>query len=308
VLAALAGLTACGSPAPTVDAAVPADAWTPPDTWSAPDVCDPAFVHVLEGVENDTVSIDLDTTTMMGAPRDLGLHCGNPGYELRWVNQAVIELHVPGTGMQGVRVSTDNAQTQIDFNTVVQLRTECRTVPTGVLPPTCFDNVSTADVHSVGGATVPGGSTLYIYVTGYSDPPPTVIESEMGPVHVDIAIAPNTAPTLASGTVMWSGIDTLVTANAHDAEGPVVGYAFSLYAGAARLDFNGDGVATEDDVFLVGFDSVSGGPDYVAQSRIRGASLAVEQVCTMSAHCTQMGIQVYDQAMALSNVIRVNLP
>jgi hypothetical protein len=306
--ATLLCLAGCNSSPPAAtDAAVPPDAWTMPDAYVTPDSCDPAHLHRVDGMMGSTVSIDLNTDMTSTRPRDLGPACGNTAAELRWARQEVVEFHVPGTGSMGVHVSTDNTMTQSNFNTLIQVRSgSCAAVPQSVLPLSCFDDVSQTNLRTDGGYTAMGGSTLYFVVTGYSDPPATEMAVDHGMVHVEFTVTPNTPPMLTGGTATLNGINTIVSATATDAEGPIGGYAFSLFNAGGQLDTNGDGVGNGNDVFVLPFDSVDTmGTTYTGHSLIDGMQLRVAEVCRGGAMCTQMGLVVYDQQYATSNMIMV---
>lgn len=118
----------------------------------------------------EAVSVFLDTSMTRSRPRDLGLACGNVEAELRWAPQEVIELHVPGEGPVAIEFDTARDGTPFEFNTVVQVRRECERVPTGIFPPSCFDDISDTpgaeEYRSAGEIAAMGGDVLYFYVTG----------------------------------------------------------------------------------------------------------------------------------------------
>lgn len=316
--AALLALAGCntGTPAPTdggVDAASLPDA-----TYLPPDSCDMTNLHVLDGMAGGTVSLDFDTTMTTSRPRDLGPACGNPASDIRWAPQEIVEFHVPGTGMQGVRISTDSpSTTPINLNTVIQVRTgECRAIPTTSFPPTCFDDVSAANLLSTGGLTVMGGTTLYVIVTGYSNPPAGEMAVDRGHIHVDFSVAPNTPPTLTSGSGLFTGDDTLVIATGTDPDGPIAGFFMTLYNASGGLDTNGDGRFDDGDAFQFPFDSVmASAPSYTGQTLISGTNAAwngyvygFAAACRQAGvACTQFGLRAYDQQYALSPELRVDV-
>lgn len=308
----LLALAACDNGAPpAIDGGT--DAASLPDaTYRAPDSCDMTHLHTLDGMAGGTVSIDLDTTMTTTRPRDLGPGCGNTASDIRWAPQEVIEFHVPGTGMQGVRFTTDAAATSpINLNTLIQVREgECRMIPAGAFPPTCFDDVDPAtNLHSTGGITVMGGTTLYFIVTGYSNPPAGQMAVSEGTIHVDFSVAPNTPPTITAGTVLFSGVDTKITATATDAEGPIAGYAMQLYNAAGGIDTNGDGTFSDADSFVFTFDTVDNtAPTYRGHSLISGMVYRFAEACRQAGVlCTQFGLRVFDQQYALSAELRVNV-
>ena len=308
VLACCLALAACGSPLPPapVDAAGVPDSYTRADAFVI-DSCDPAHLHVLMGTMG-TVGIDLDTSMSTTRPRDLGPACGNPASDIRWANQEVIEFHVPGTGMQGVSFSTNNSMTAFNFNTVLEIRQgDCRTAPGATIPPSCFDDISQTNLQSAGGATVMGGSTLYVFVTGYTNPPPAEMAVDHGTVHVDFTVNPNTAPTITTGSAVFSRADTLIDATGTDQEGPIAGYLLAFYNAAGQIDLTGDGMITPADQLLIGFDTVDrAAPMYTGHSHINGMTqYALATYCHGAAHCTQFGLRLFDQQYAVSNELRV---
>jgi hypothetical protein len=308
VSVAAVALAAC-TPSP-VQPPPPDAAYIRPDAFIL-DSCDPSRLHVLMGAANGVTSIDLDTTMSTGRPRDLGLGCGNTAADARWANQEVIEFHVPGapSTMQGVAVSTNNTMTQMNFNTVLEVRTgDCRTAPATAIPPVCFDDVSATNLLSDGGFTVPGGSVVYVFVTGYSHPPAMEMAVDQGTVHVDFRVAPNTAPSITSGTALFSMGDTLITAVGTDAEGPIAGYSMAFYNAAGPIDLTGDGVIDAADQLLIPFDTVDrAAPMYTGHSHISGTTqYALATYChTAGVNCTQFGLRLYDQQFAFSNELRV---
>jgi hypothetical protein len=309
----LAGCNSTPAPPPadgSVDANLPPDAYMRPDAFVL-DSCDPSQLHVLMGMPNATVGIDLDTTMSSARPRDLGLGCGNTAADARWANQQVIEFHVPGTGMQGVTISTNNTMTQANFNTVLEVRTgDCRAVPTSAIPPSCFDDVSATDLLSEGGLTVMGGAVVYVFVTGYSNPPAMEMAVAQGTVHVDFHVAPNTAPVLTAGTATFSGVDTVVSATGTDAEGPFGGYTIAFYNAMGQIDLNGDGMINGGDQLLIPFDTITRmAPMYTGNSHINGMTqYRLADYCHQAAvHCTQFGLRVFDEQYAFSNELRVDV-
>lgn len=316
-LLALAGCAllavGCGGPAPAVDAAT-ADAFVAADGGTdafvpVPDSCDMAELTTLDGLMGDTVSADFDTTMTMTRPRDLGLRCGNASGEVRWADQEVVEFHVPGTGPVGVRFSAVNDGTQIDFNTVIQVRRgDCRMVPAESFPPSCFDNAAATEVRSAGGVQAMGGDTLYFFITGYSDPPASEMTVDEGTIHVEFTVEANTAPTLNSASVILAGTETIVTAEATDAEGPILGYVLAFYTAAGRLDIFGDGVADDNDVLTLAFESVDrAGTTYTGHDTIRAMTEYTIAGYCRAVGCTQLGIRVFDEGYAGSAELRVDV-
>ncbi|MFO0684229.1 MAG: hypothetical protein U0234_19405 [Sandaracinus sp.] len=301
-------LAACGSPAvlpAPVDGGT--DAYARPDAFRGPDSCDMEHLHVLEGMANGTVGIDFDTTMSDTRPRDLGLGCGNPAGDIRWAPQEVVELHVPGTGMQAVTFTTNNTMTAQNFNTVLQVRTGgCRDVPTATYPFTCFDDVSATNFATRGGITVMGGTTLYVIVTGWSHPPAEQGTVDHGMVHVDFTVAPNTPPTIDSGSVIFADVNVVNTIHVTDAESTLIGYTFRLYTVDGGVDLDGNGTFDAEDQFFQPFESVDAtAPTYVAHSFIDGMNEYTFAAYCRSIGCTEWGLSVFDQGYAQSAEVRV---
>ena len=314
-LVALTSLAAvgCGGPVVEVDAAV-ADASSAPDGGTdafvpIPDSCDMGELTAVDGVMGETVSVDFDTTMTTTRPRDLGLRCGNPSGEVRWAEQEVVEFHVPGTAPVGVRVSAVNDGTAIDFDTVIQVRRgDCREVPVDSFPPSCFNDATATEVRSGGGVQAMGGDTLYFIITGYSEPPASEMTVDAGAIHVEFTVEANTAPTLTDASVTLANAETLINVVATDAEGPIVGYVLSFYAGARRLDIFGDGVADDNDILTLAFESVDRvGTTYTGTDIIRSMTEYTIAGYCRAVGCTQLGIRVFDSGYAGSTELRVDV-
>jgi hypothetical protein len=307
-----AGLLGCDPPVASVDAATP-DAFAPVDAGSDafvfPDSCDMAEITTIDGVMGDTVSADFDTTMTTTRPRDLGLNCGNAGAEIRWAEQEVIEFHVPGTGPVGVQFTAVNDSTQMDFNTVIQVRHgDCRMVPATSFPPSCFDNASPTEVRSAGGVQAMGGDTLYFFVTGYSDPPASEGTVDEGTIHVEFTVEPNTPPTITSGSAVLAGTEAIITAEATDAEGPIAGFVMTFFTAMGQIDLTGDGVANDNDTLTFLFESVDrAAPMYTGHISIGMADgYRIAEYCR-EVGCTQFGLRVFDQGYAGSSELRVDV-
>ena len=306
-------LGGCGNPpAPQVDAAVNPDASMPADVGVdafVPDSCEMDEITRVDGVMGDVVAVDFDTTMTTTRPRDLGLRCGNAGGEVRWAEQEVVEFHVPGTGPVGVRVSALNDMTAINFNTVIQVRHgDCRMVPAASFPPSCFDDAAMNEFRSVGGVQAMGGDGLYFFITGYSDPPATQMTVDAGMIHVEFTVQPNTAPTIQSGQVVFAGTEAIIVAHATDAEGPIAGYVASFYTATGRLDIFGDGVADDNDILTLQFETVDrAGTMYTGHDIIRAATEYRIAAYCRAVRCTQIGLRVFDAGYAGSTELRVDI-
>jgi hypothetical protein len=302
-------LAACDGPPPVIDPdAGPPDAGTdagPPDG-GPPLTCTETMA--VDGVLDDTVTVMLDTTMTETRPRDLGLGCGNVDGELRWAPQEVIELHVPGTGEVQVELDTVfEGDTDAEFNTVLQVRETCETVPSGTFPPTCFDDVSPEEFRTRGGFIATGGDTLFIIVTGYSEPPAEQGTVDSGRVRLDITVSASSAPTLTAGTLLLALDDTLISATGTDSGADARGVALNFYGpGGALLDIYGDGEATEDgDVFLVFFDPEPDTADFTGNAIVRGADVNLAGYLRAVAVGGQARFRVFDAVYAMSDPLMV---
>lgn len=302
-------LAACNDlPPPMIDAG----GMTPDVPEVLPDVPPPIFAcdgdnEVINGVIGETVTVMFDTTMTDERPRDLGVRCGNPSGEgLTWANQEVVEYHVPGTGPVGIEFSAINAVTPMNFNTVIQVRTECDVVPDQSFPPTCLDDATATDPRSRGAVMAEGGDTIYFIVTGYSDPEPIRMQIDEGPIQVTFTPRVNTPPTLTAASAIVNGTAMLLRAEATDAEGPILGYALQLFTAAGQIDLDGDGDADTQDILPFGWEMVTGTNPYVGSSVVTpdmdGYRLA--EYCA-AIGCTEAGIAVFDQQYAGSAFLRV---
>ncbi|MBX7195732.1 MAG: hypothetical protein K1X94_26985 [Sandaracinaceae bacterium] len=287
--------TACGpSPVAPLDAQFP-DAAVPDavivhpiDDRGSP--CD-APMHVV-GTMGSPSTVMLDTSMTDTRPNDLGLACGNVTAR-RWARQQVIEYVVPGTGPMGVRVSTANMGTDTSFNTVLQIRRECGTIPTQLF--SCFDDVSGSDPRTEGGFSAMGGETVYIYVTGYSEPEAITMQVDEGQVRVTLEAGPNTAPTLTSARYLEAGSDVLVTGAGHDGEGNVAGLTVFLYNAAGRINLAG----APNGIELRAPDAT--GMDWSTTIRVPGSDIPLVDFCARTdIVCTGVGVVAFDQYYAAS--------
>lgn len=300
-------LIGCDAPAPVADAgSLVSDAPLPrPDAGPPPPpyACD-GEITMLDGVLGETASLTFDISMTPERPRDLG-GCGNTSTTATWSGQEIIEYHVPGTGTVGVTFDTRLSGTAANFNTLVQLRTECPSIPTTRFPPTCFDD-SGSDPRSSGGFTAMGGDTVYLVVTAFSDPPAIDMEIDEGPLAIEITPTANTPPTLESASALLYDDAALFEATATDAEGPILGYALALFTAAGQVDFDGDGMREAEDVLIFPFDSVVGTAPYVGRGEITPMADGY-QIATFcrAAGCTGAGIAVFDASYAMSASLRV---
>lgn len=287
-----------------------------PDTFvpPIPYACDGEITRVV-GMMDATESLTFDTTMTPERPRDLG-PCGNTSTTASWARQEIIEYLVPGTGPVAVRFDTRFSETTPGFNTLVQVRTDCHRIPVGTFPPTCFDD-SGGEPRASGAVTVTGGDTLYFVVTGYSDPPPAAGQFEEGVVRIDLRPSVNTAPTIDDGGVVFVGRPlvggrandaALVDVVARDAEGTLTGYTISLTTVRGRVDLNGDGEISDDDVIVLNFDALLGTGPYLGRGEVTpfDDGWQIAAFCR-TAGCTEIGIRVIDQGYAVSGEFRASV-
>ena len=150
-----------------------------------------------------TVSVSSDTSAGGPGPLDLGMTCGSLMVDpMMRPPQLVVSYVVPGTGPRIVTLSTANAATLANFDTVVQVRRECMTAPT-VREGTCFDDGAppvtppppVVDYRTQGRLPAMGGETLYFVVTGFATTMSMTHVAE-GPFRLDITVSDPTVPTL----------------------------------------------------------------------------------------------------------------
>ena len=297
---ALSGCETPPAPDAGSDAPVAFDAGPPPPPYT----CE-GEPTVLEGVLGATETVEFDTRMTDERPRDLGLACGNTEAAIRWARQEVIEYLVPGSGPVSVEFSAVNTGTDPNFDTLIQVRRDCSSVPTLAFPPTCFDNATMSEVRSAGAFQAMGGDTLYFIVTGHSSPEPVTGNVDEGTIQVTLTPRANTPPTIISASSILNGAANIISAQANDAEGPIFGFALKLYTAAGQIDFDGDGDGDDQDVLIFQFETVTGSGPYDGNSVITpemdGYRLA--DYCR-AVGCTEAGIAVFDRQYAVSTFLR----
>lgn len=264
----------------------------------------------LDGVLGETVTLMFDTTMTETRPRDLGLTCGNPEGQLRWAPQEVVELHVPGTGPVAVGFSTLTEGTDLEFNTLIQVRTSCGEIPAGVFPPTCFDDPADPpmEYHASGEIAASGGDVLFFYVTGYSRPPAEQGTTDSGRVQVDFTVRANAPPTVTSAFMRLADNDVAVGAVGMDPDANVRGIAMNfLGPDGALLDIYGDGTATMDgSVYWVFFDPAPTGTSYDEVFVVRN-SLITLGAYLRGIRASGAILRVFDSAWATSEPVEVTI-
>ncbi len=254
----------------------------------------------VEGVMDAPVTVMLDTSRTAELPRDLGFSCGNPESEIRWARQEAIEFHVPGSGPVAVRFDTVLDATAPELNTLVQARTDCRRIPEGRFPATCFDDANEIEWRSAGGVVANGGDVLYFIVTGYSDPPADWMTTEEGPIQIDFTVTATEPPTLRAGSIRLVGDDVHIAISGSDPDGDVAGVALNFYGRSGLLDIYGDGEARENDsVYVVRIAPPPTGTSYDETLIVRGSSVNLAGYLR-AVSATRARIRVYDSVQAPS--------
>ena len=289
----------CDDPASEVasDAAVPDAAVVLPDV-AVPDAdAPPADVQVPDPVLTHTscenayevagiigmVEVSGDTTDAPPGGLDLGEFCAVRDALTR-SPQVVVAYTVPGEGPHAVSLSLATRDTLTNFDTVIQVRRECSTIPESGFPPSCFDDQSRDEIRSAGTVTANGGETLYLVVTGFAETPATD-GIDRGPFSLEI------------------------TARTNQADGDVLGVAFSfLDPEGEPVDLDGDG--EPGDTLLAGFDEDLAGMSpfvgvataYVIAVRGQGALLS-DRLAALGV--TGATLEIIDSAYAMSEPLVV---
>lgn len=267
--------------------------------------CDDDQIQVLEAAAVGSVAtLALDTSMVQTHAQDLGLRCGNAANS-RFPNQIVVEYAVPGSG--AVTVNADLTSSASNFDTVLQVRRECGTIP-GYFPFTCFDNTST-DYRTNATFTATGGETLFLVVTGYyADPATTgrddsLVDEGMATLRVTTTADPE-GPSLASAQILGVGGDegdTYIQAVGTDGDGDVVGIAMELFASAGQqFDIDGDGDGDSDDVIAYAFDPAVTTTEFTASRTLEGLNFPSLGVATAN-------VWIYDAAGNVSNMITIDV-
>lgn len=239
-------LGACGDDdvTPGTDAGPGADAGVTMTPDSGTDAGMMRPISACEGVRMvagmmGTTTVTGDTSMVTSRPVDLGTDCGN-AMAGRPEQQEVIAYTVPGTGPTGLRLSLRNPGTPPDFLSLLQVRDACATIPTAA--HTCF-LTNDDDWRAEGAVMAEGGSTIYIVVTGYAEPPAGLGVVSRGPWELTIETVVNAAPTLAHGAAWYSG-EAVELAVAGADDGVIESYRAELLDAAAMpVDVNADGAA-----------------------------------------------------------------
>jgi len=253
-----------------------------------------------------TVSVVGDTTDGLDGPLDLG-QCGNFEVTPR-APQDVIAYTVPGTGPVGVTFTTVTDETLTNFDTVVQVRRGCSTIPEETFPPSCFDDETRTDPRSGGTLSATGGDIVYFIVTGYTDTPLTDT-IDRGPYSIEITARANAIPELTGGEVRAIGDRTEIEATAIDEDRDGYGVIATFLDGAgAPVDLDGDGTA-EDTLFMLFNGPVTAGSPWTGMTTVfairfgDAAALLADRLRALGAATATL--QVFDEHWAVSGELTV---
>ncbi len=298
-----AGTTDAGTPDSGPADAGPADAGPTLPTCDAP--------MTVMGTMGD-VTVTGDTTDGPDGPLDPGMSCANTA-AMRWSPQYVVAYQVPGTGTTAVSFTLVNSGTPDTFDTVVQVRTDCNTIPTVNPAATCFDETG-MDHRSSGAVTAMGGDTIFFVVTGYApdsmtDPSAT----DRGPFTMTISAAPASAPVLtdaAAYVIDNSGVHLDITGTDADGDLDHVAIRFLDASGMPVDVYQGMG-PTGVDFVQAGFDQdPSGMMSFTGTVTIGDFGFGPTSPLGMvakAAGATQASIMLVDSANAVSDMMMVPL-
>ena len=278
----------------------------------------------VEGNLDDSAVVAFDTSMTELRPRDLGLLCGNTDPATQWAPQQIVAYRVPGSGGVAVEFDATGSGTDRQFDTVIQVRTDCGSPPPlerGLFPAmSCWDdsgtNTNAPDRRTRGTYQATGGETIYLVVTGYSDSRNGV---DRGRVELEISAYPNEPPVLNGAVAFRFGSDLVVRLDGEDPDDNVRGAIVNFRRGGAIFDIFGQGVAdpvrsalvfdrrpgevanllrrTTPPLYLLPGPPASGGGDWdLPNSVVRlnpplGDFLAANRI-------DEVGIRVYDDAFA----------
>lgn len=222
-----------------------------------------------------TVMIDGDTTAGP-VGRDLGPDCGNPE-AARFAPTDIIAYTVPGTGPIALDFTMVNDETDMGFDSVIQIRRDCAMIPMGEIIQTCFNNGAT-DVRSSGATTAEGGSTLFFVVGGVAETD-IMGATDRGAYRLEVTARQNNLPVVTGGSwnIVGSRARALVTGTDPDMEPFAYAVTFQDDAGAA-VDLNGDGMVNAADDLAFIWDNladIEGSAEYTGYADVTRLSDAV---------------------------------
>jgi hypothetical protein len=222
-----------------------------------------------------TVMIDGDTTAGP-VGRDLGPACGN-AEAARFAPTDIIAYTVPGTGAVALDFTLVNDETDVGFDSVIQIRRDCAMIPMGEIIRTCFDDAP-GDIRSAGATTAEGGSTLFFIVGGFAETGAKGA-TDRGAYRLEVTARQNNLPVVTGGSwnIVGDRARALVTGSDPDMEPFAYAVTFQDDAGAA-VDLNGDGMVNADDDLALIWDNladIEGTADYTGYADITGLSDAV---------------------------------
>ncbi|MEM9863031.1 MAG: hypothetical protein AAF938_15655 [Myxococcota bacterium] len=210
-----------------------------PDMMTGTGICGADALETVNAVLDDTVTITVDTSAATADPEALSEGCGFP--DLAILRQVVVAITVPGSGVVGLTVSTDNAGTAVE-DTILEARgTDCSNIETAQ----CFDDIAFPDnILSTASISASGGDTVFVVVTGY---PSEEVVNE-GVIEVTVTAESNEAPVLDTFTASSYELDAENSVfgfefAGSDADANIEAYIVEVIDDAGDpIDINGDGV------------------------------------------------------------------
>jgi len=230
-----------------------------------PSVCESPIT--LAG-EMGTVSVSGDTSAVDTGAVDLGADCGN-AMAARFAPQEVVAYTVPGTVPIAVEFTTAADGTADDFDTLIQVRSDCTMLPPND-PQSCFDDIDPGggDFRSRGAIAAMGGDTVFFIVTGYAETPVDGY-TDRGAWTLEVTARQNTAPTLTGGTMRIIDGEFEGNLQGMDPDGDIDGWqAIFLDDAGDPVDLNGDMMPDTEGFFFRFDEPVDGMTDIDAYTTI----------------------------------------
>ncbi len=202
--------------------------------------------EVVEG-RLGTTSVSIDTRN--GEAGLVPLSCTTAGSP---APQWVVAYRVPGTETVAIEVSTVNAGTDVNFDTVIAVRRSCLPRSVDERAESCFDD-GVREGRSRGSFLAEGGETLYLFVTGYGTM--YMGRADEGLAQLEITASALTPPTLESASVLVTGDMVRVEVEGGDEGRDATGVYLTFHGPAGDLlDLDADGAFDDDDVLTGDFD------------------------------------------------------
>lgn len=236
------------------------------------------------------VSLMLDTRG--GPPGLVPLPCTSAAASL--APQVVVAYDVPGSGPQAIELSTANAGTDGNFDTLVAVRGDrCMPERTDEDPLYCFDDeTGTREFRGHGSFVAEGGERVYIVVTGWGGMYQG--RADEGLVQLDIDAQPVTPPTIDEASALVTPDSIRIDVRGGDAGRDASGVVLTFHGPAGELvDVNGDGLFDAGDVVTGDFDRPVVGATTFAET----ATLA----STGTGGAATIGVRIIDRAGVLSD-------